>query len=186
MSNLQIQFVRPPFDEPQLASAAIAALSRADAMGLLSQQITCLDNSAMQGLQQGMAEAGIGRTLLANLHRQPCSDPVPLLALLKKINEALDQISCARARVAHPTGCIGAGFARPSVGNLPNQCTTLLVGQSQHTRRGRWSLTFHCLCRRRSRRGLQRHRRSALVRPRAQPARPQHARTDARRELVAR
>ena len=91
MSNLQIRSVRPPFDEPSLASAAIAALSRADAMGLLSQQITCLDNSAMQGLEQGMAEAGIGRTLLSTLHRQPCSDPAPLSALLNKISEALDQ-----------------------------------------------------------------------------------------------
>ena len=91
MSNLQIQSVRPPFDEPDLASAAVAALSRADAMGLLSRQITCLDDSAMQGLKQGMAEAGIGRTLLPNLHQQPCSDPIPLSTLLNKISEALDQ-----------------------------------------------------------------------------------------------
>lgn len=90
MNNLQIHSVRPPFDEPQLASAAIAALSRADAMGLLSQEIMCLDESAMRGLEQGMAEAGIGRTLLANLHRQPFADPVPLSALLQQISEALD------------------------------------------------------------------------------------------------
>ena len=45
----------------------------------------------MQGLRQGLAEAGIGRTLLANLHRGRCSDPAPLSALLTKISEALDQ-----------------------------------------------------------------------------------------------
>ena len=38
-----------------------------------------------------MAEAGIGQTFLAELHRQPCSDPARLAALLEKINEALDQ-----------------------------------------------------------------------------------------------
>ena len=91
MSNLRIESVRPPFNEPSLASAAIAALSRADAMGLLPRQITCLDDSALQELEQGMAEAGIGRTLLPDLHSRPCSDPVPLSALLKKISEALDQ-----------------------------------------------------------------------------------------------
>ena len=91
MGNLHIQSVRSPFNEPRLASAAIAALSRADAMGLLSRQITCLDDTAMQGLQTGMAEAGIGQTFLAELHRLPCSDPARLSALLEKINEALDQ-----------------------------------------------------------------------------------------------
>ena len=91
MGNLHIQSVSSPFDEPMLASAAIAALSRADAMGLLSRQITCLDDSAMQGLETGMAEAGIGHTFLAELHRQPCSDPARLSALLEKINEALAQ-----------------------------------------------------------------------------------------------
>ena len=91
MSNLQIQSILPPFDEPSLASAAIAALSRADAMGLLPRQITRLDDSAVQELELGMAEAGIGRTLLADLHKQPCSDPIPLSALLTRISEALDQ-----------------------------------------------------------------------------------------------
>ena len=91
MGNLHIHSVRSPFDEPRLASAAIAALSRADAMGLLSRQITCLDDTAMQGLQTGMAEAGIGHTFLAELNRLPCSDPTRLSVLLEKISEALDQ-----------------------------------------------------------------------------------------------
>ena len=82
MTNLHIQSVRSPFDDPKLASAAIAALSRADAMGLLPRQITCLDDTAMQGLQTGMAEAGIGHTFLAELNRLPCSDPSQLSVLL--------------------------------------------------------------------------------------------------------
>ena len=91
MGNLNIHSVRSPFDEPKLASAAIAALSRADAMGLLSRQITCLDDAAMQKLQTGMAEAGIGHTFLAELNRLPCSDSSQLSVLLEKISEALDQ-----------------------------------------------------------------------------------------------
>ena len=91
MTNLQIQSVRSPFDDPRLASAAVAALTRADAMGLLSRPVTCLDDSAIQGLQTGMAQAGIGRGFLPELHRLPSSDAVRLSTLLEKINEALDQ-----------------------------------------------------------------------------------------------
>ena len=91
MTNLHIQSVRTPFDDPRLASAAIGALTRADAMGLLSRPVTCLDDSAIQGLETGMTEAGIGRNFLAELHRLPCSDAARLSSLLEKINEALDQ-----------------------------------------------------------------------------------------------
>ncbi len=91
MTLVRIQSVRSPFDDRKLALAAIGALSRADAMGLLSRPITCLDDSAIQGLTTGMAEAGIGLTYVAELHRLPCSDPARLSSLLEKINEALDQ-----------------------------------------------------------------------------------------------
>ena len=91
MTNLHIQSVRSPFDDPKLASAAIAALSRADAMGLLSRQITCLDDNALLGLKRGMAEAGIGPALLSELHRLPGSDPAGLSVLLDKMIEALNQ-----------------------------------------------------------------------------------------------
>lgn len=91
MTNLHIQSVRSPFDDPKLAAAAIGALSRADAMGLLPRQITCLDDMAMKGLEIGMLEAGIGLTLLSELHRLPFSDSTRLTALLERINEALDE-----------------------------------------------------------------------------------------------
>ena len=91
MTNLRIQSVRSPFDEPKLASAAIAALGRADAMGLLHRPITCLDESVIQGLERGMAEAGIGQAFLSELHRLPCSEPARLAALLEQISEALDE-----------------------------------------------------------------------------------------------
>ena len=91
MANLRIQSVRSPFDDARLASAAIAALARADAMGLLPRPVTCLDESAIQGLETGMAEAGIGRSFLAELRRLADSDAVRLSALLEKISEALEE-----------------------------------------------------------------------------------------------
>ncbi len=48
-----------PFDNRILASEAIAALSRADAIGLLSRQITCLNNSTKEWLKCALTEAGI-------------------------------------------------------------------------------------------------------------------------------
>ncbi len=91
MNNLHIQSILSPYNDPRLAAAAIGALTRADAMGLLSRPVTCLDDSAMASLETGMAEAGIGQTFVAELHRLPCADPDRLAILLEKIAEALDQ-----------------------------------------------------------------------------------------------
>ena len=96
MTKLRIRSVCSPFDDPELAAAAVAALSRADAMGLLSRPITRLDDDAMRGLERGMTEAGIGRTLVSELHRLPCSDRAGLHALLERINEALDESPAPR------------------------------------------------------------------------------------------
>ena len=60
-------------------------------MGLLSRPITCLDDTAMEGLETGMAEAGIGQSFLSELHRLSCFDPARLSTLLERINEALDE-----------------------------------------------------------------------------------------------
>ena len=91
MGNLDIQSVRGPFDDPGLASRAIAALSRADAMGLLSRRITCLDGSAMEQLVSDMLESGIGQDFIGPLRPLSDSGPARLSVLLDKVNEALDQ-----------------------------------------------------------------------------------------------
>ena len=123
MTNIRIQSIHSPFDEPKLASAAIAALSRADAMGLLSRQITRLDNTAMQRLQTGMAEAGIGQNFLPELHRLSRVDPDRLSAVLERINEALDQ-SPAPAHEWHAVQ-----------GTLGLELLARLVGTSQSSAR---------------------------------------------------
>ena len=91
MTKFRIKSVHGPFDNPNLASAAIRALSRADAMGLLDQQITCLDEAAIQALLAGMAEAGIGRNVVARLQRLQWSDPDQLSSDLERVSEALEQ-----------------------------------------------------------------------------------------------
>lgn len=91
MANIRIQSTQSPFDDPRLAQAAIAVLCRADAMGLLTRPVTCLDNDALQGLSTDMAEAGIGQSFLPELRHLPCSDPLRLSALLEKITRVLDE-----------------------------------------------------------------------------------------------
>ncbi|MDE0303404.1 MAG: hypothetical protein OXI87_00760 [Albidovulum sp.] len=70
---------------------AIGASSRADAIGLLSRPVTCLDKSAIQKLHSGMAKAGIGQIFLSEPHRQPCSDQARFSSLQEKINETFEQ-----------------------------------------------------------------------------------------------
>ena len=91
MQTLRIASVDSPFDELGLASRAAAVLIRADAMGLLRGQVTCLDYSALDQLRSGMADAGIGRGLLAELDQPHSHEPARLSALVTQINEALEQ-----------------------------------------------------------------------------------------------
>lgn len=89
--RIRIQSVPSPFDDPRVTPAAVEALIRAEAMGLLSGEITRLDESAMRGLGRGMAEAGIGSAFLSELGHSPNSDPAALAALLERINGVLDE-----------------------------------------------------------------------------------------------
>ena len=91
MTKFQILSVHGPFDNPDLASAAAGALSRADAMGLLDQPVTCLDKAAIQALLAGMSEAGIGRNVVARLQRLQWSDLDKLSSELERVSEALEQ-----------------------------------------------------------------------------------------------
>ena len=89
--NLRIDSVDSPFGELGLTSLTAAALSRADAMGLLRGQVTCLDFSALEQLRSGMAEAGIGEVFVAELEQLRTCEPARLSALVTKIIDALEQ-----------------------------------------------------------------------------------------------
>ena len=91
MLNIQSGSIRSPFDDPKVMPAAIEALSRADAMGLLPAEIVRLDDTAMEGLERGLMDAGIGRGLTAELRTASITGPERLSALLKKISEALTE-----------------------------------------------------------------------------------------------
>ena len=71
--------------------AAIEALSRADAMGLLPAEIVRLDDTAIEGLERGLTDAGIGRGLTSELRAASTTGPERLSALLKKISAALNE-----------------------------------------------------------------------------------------------
>ena len=69
----------------------MGALVRADAMGLLSQPVYCLDGSAMRGLARDIAQAGIGHVLGAGLQDREHLDMGGYTARLEAITEALEQ-----------------------------------------------------------------------------------------------
>ena len=91
MLNFRSESIRGPFDDPNVMSAAIEVLSRADAMGLLSGTLVRLDDTAMQDLERGLADAGIGRGLTAELLAASTTEPERLSALFKKISAALNE-----------------------------------------------------------------------------------------------
>lgn len=91
MKNIHLESIQSPFDDPKVMPAAIEALCRADAMGLLSGEIVCLDDAAMQSLERGLADAGIGRGLASELHAASTAEPERLSALLKRISAALNE-----------------------------------------------------------------------------------------------
>ena len=87
---LQIQSHEEPFNDPEVAYTAIRALTRADAMGLLSQPVTRLDDSAIRELWAGMVEAGIGQAFREEL-TWTAYDSSRLSSVLEKTIEALEQ-----------------------------------------------------------------------------------------------
>lgn len=91
MVNIQSESISDPFGDPRVLPAAIEALSRADAMGLLPDEIVRLDETAMRGLERGLTDAGIGRGLIFEIRASSNADPERLSALLKKISAALDE-----------------------------------------------------------------------------------------------
>ena len=60
-------------------------------MGLLSDEITCLDEAAIRGLALGLAEANIGRNIIAELRGSSSCDPRRLATLFEIVGDALDE-----------------------------------------------------------------------------------------------
>ena len=92
MATIRIGAVRSPFDNRAVAHLTVTVLTRAEAMGLLpaTEMIDRLDLPRFRRLVEGIAEADIGNGLLTDLAGSPSSDPRRLLAILRKLNEALE------------------------------------------------------------------------------------------------
>ena len=89
---LHIRSIDSPFDSPEAASLAVTVLTRAEAMGLLhpTETVDRLDMAAFRHLAEGIARAGIGNGLLADLAPSSPPDPRQLARTLRKLSEALD------------------------------------------------------------------------------------------------
>lgn len=114
MTMLRIESVGRPFDDPQVLPLAVAVLSRADAMGLLSREVSRLDDTVLPLLLEGMLEAGIGRTLAPGFYGASRSDPVALAVLLKKIVDALE----GSPATAHEWRAVGSVLGLDLLGRL--------------------------------------------------------------------
>ena len=91
VSKLHIRSVHDPLADSEVVALAIALLSRADAMGLLPERITRLNLEAMAGLEQGLADAGIGQSMVGELHRLEHMRRSERAELLKKMVDALNE-----------------------------------------------------------------------------------------------
>ena len=106
--------------------------------------------------------------------------PGPAVRPVGKDQRSARPIARPGARVACLAARPGPRIAGPAPRHIPVKRSALPVRQSMHARHGGRSSSLPCPCRRRSRRRVQRHRRSALVRSPAPAARRQHTRRDAR------
>ena len=89
---IQITFSKGPFRDARLAYQAVAALSRAEAMGLLpaKERIDTLDLAALKSVLKHMQRAGIGRTIYAAVNGDFAEAPA-LERLLAQLNSALEE-----------------------------------------------------------------------------------------------
>ena len=74
MTNAQIESVRSPFDDPRIASRAVATLIRADAMGAAASQ-GHLSRRLGQARFWSLGRAGICRSFLGELRHPTGMDP---------------------------------------------------------------------------------------------------------------
>jgi uncharacterized protein (DUF2384 family) len=89
MSKLQIRSIKPPLDDPETTDAAIDVLKSMEAMGLLPDDVDELTLEVIRAVATRAAEAGIGGSAAASLHRPP-RPPGHVAAALRELGLALE------------------------------------------------------------------------------------------------
>jgi hypothetical protein len=116
---IQITSSSGPFLNSQLAYQAVAALGRADAMGLLppKERIDTLDLAALQSMLKHMQKAGIGRTIHAVAGAQLSDNK--LSHLLHQLNTALEESPAPKYEWKRLSGILGMDLLARLVGISP-------------------------------------------------------------------
>ena len=104
---IQITSSSGPFLNSHLAYQAVAALGRADAMGLLppKERIETLDLPALQSMLKHMQKAGIGRAIHAVAGLQLTDNK--LSHLLQQLNTALEESPAPKYEWKRLSGILG-------------------------------------------------------------------------------
>jgi hypothetical protein len=118
---IQITSSSGPFLNSHLAYQAVAALGRAEAMGLLppKERIETLDLPALRNMLKHMQRAGIGRTIHAVVAAQLTDNTQELTHLLQQLNTALEESPAPKYERKHLSGILGMDLLARLVGISP-------------------------------------------------------------------
>jgi hypothetical protein len=124
MSTIRITSTAEPFDRPELALQAVGIISKADAMGLLSDlEIRRLDLPSFRAVVGRIAEAGIGTEVQAALSAPRGRIELPEMSrLLDRLSAAIEESPSPRHEWRSLEGIFGTdrlasllGTSSPSV-----------------------------------------------------------------------
>ena len=138
---VQIRSVQGPFDSPVVARLAVTVLTRAEAMGLLpaKETIERLDMDTFRRLVEGIAQAGIGNGLLADLAASSSPNPRQLAVTLQKLAEALDASPTPACEWAGVNGVLGGEVLASLLGISSSSVRRYLSGNRATSRWDRGS-----------------------------------------------
>ncbi len=130
MAIIQIRSVQGPFDDPVVAHLAVTVLTRAEAMGLLSptETVDRLEMVVFRRLVEGIAQAGIGNGLLADLAASSSPSPQQIAVTLRKLNEALDASPTPACEWTGVNGVLGGDVLASLLGISPSSVRRYLSG----------------------------------------------------------
>ena len=130
MATVQIRSVHGPFDSPVVAHLAATVLTRAEAMGLLpaKETIERLDMTVFRRLAKGIAQAGIGNGLLADLATSSSPNPQQLSVTLQKLSDALDASPTPACEWAGVNGFLGGEVLASLLGISSSSVRRYLTG----------------------------------------------------------